>query len=343
MNTTAPTTVVHEGISLFSGIVMGAVFSLANSLFYTIPWTMAFILFRQYGIRLYTLTKRDECQRVQRRVKKNSSHTHDGNKGYGYAFGKWYFLNIDIDEGEYYVWMIATHSSYKLLVEDLSDDGETEETEIESTAEIHEENEDDEEKSNLPPNSIAMYDVRGRYEAVWFQMRLLKRFEHTPRPAQVPILESIKQIYNTKKRAVVLIYGPPNSGKSLVGLLLAKHYRSSYTNEFEPWKPGIKLAALLDEAEPKRNHPLIISMDEIDVPLTKIHNSEIAPHKHLSIDVLDKSGWNRLFDNFERGLFPNTIILLTTNKTPAIINALDPSYIREGRVDLVVEMRPKTD
>jgi len=341
MNTTAPTTVVHEGISLFSGIVMGAVFSLANSLFYSIPWTMAFILFRRYGIRLYTLTKRDECQRVQRRVKKHSSHTHDGEKGYGYAFGKWYFLNISIEEGEYSVWMIATHSSYQQLVEDLTEDGDMDDSVTEVVEEGNEE--DDEERSTLPPNSIAMYDLRGRYDAIWFQMRLLKHFYHTPRPSQVPILESIKQIYNTKKRAVVLIYGPPNSGKSLVGLLLAKHYRSSYTNEFEPWKPGIKLAALLDEAEPKRNHPLIISMDEIDVPLTKIHNSEIVPHKHLSIDVMDKSGWNRLFDNFERGLFPNTIILLTTNKTPSIINALDPSYIREGRVDLVVEMRPKTD
>jgi hypothetical protein len=39
-------------------------------------------------------------------------------------------------------------------------------------------------------------------------------------------------------------------------------------------------------------------------------------------------------DEIDRGMFPHLVLVLTSNRDPAFIRALDPSYIREGRVDL---------
>jgi hypothetical protein len=45
-----------------------------------------------------------------------------------------------------------------------------------------------------------------------------------------------------------------------------------------------------------------------------------------------------MLDEIQRGMYPNIILLLTSNKTPDFIRSLDPSYIRDGRVDLTFEM-----
>jgi hypothetical protein len=71
--------------------------------------------------------------------------------------------------------------------------------------------------------------------------------------------------------------------------------------------------------------------------LTKIHNG-IPPHNDIPIVVQDKSGWNLMFDSIQRNIYPNIIVIITSNRGPAFIEALDPSYIRKGRIDLTFEM-----
>ena len=68
---------------------------IAYSLFQTIPWTILYIPLRWCGIRVYTLSNRLECQRIQRRTRLWSSHTTDFNRGFGYTFGKWYIAYIN--------------------------------------------------------------------------------------------------------------------------------------------------------------------------------------------------------------------------------------------------------
>jgi hypothetical protein len=41
-----------------------------------------------------------------------------------------------------------------------------------------------------------------------------------------------------------------------------------------------------------------------------------------------------MLDEIHIGMYPHMILLLTSNKSPEFIRELDPSYIREGRVDL---------
>jgi hypothetical protein len=86
--------------------------------------------------------------------------------------------------------------------------------------------------------------------------------------------------------------------------------------------------------------PLIIIFNEIDTALIKIHKG-IAPHEKIPIVVQDKTGWNGMLDNVERRMYQDIIIIMTSNRDPEFIDALDPSYIREGRVDLIVEMKER--
>jgi hypothetical protein len=37
-------------------------------------------------------------------------------------------------------------------------------------------------------------------------------------------------------------------------------------------------------------------------------------------------------------MYPNIILIITSNRGPKFIESLDPSYIRKGRVDVTFEM-----
>jgi hypothetical protein len=136
---------------------------------------------------------------------------------------------------------------------------------------------------------------------------------------------------------VVHIYGPPGTGKSMIGILVTNEFASSFCNTLKPWMPGDTLSCLLNEVEPTPQKPLILVFDEFDMVIYKIHIG-IPIHKNVPTSVPDKAGWNHMLDSIQRGMYPNIILILTSNKNPEYINSLDTSYIRKGRVDLTFEM-----
>ena len=323
-------TIINNGISLFQGFIIG----LVMSVYAAIPWNLLFIYTRKYGLGLYTLDKHEDCLRIQKRIKSTSSHIYNGTKGTGYAIGFWYYLYCSNHNEQYDVWMIATEESYKKLLEDTDDD--------DTEATVQKRDDVTGEMVTVQKKNIHILDRCGSYTNTWYRTRELKNYDCEPRPEQQVIIDGIKKQFELKRRCVALIHGPPNTGKSAVGLLLAKEYGGVYTNSFEPWEPGDTINNVAEEAIPLKEKPLSVSMDEIDRPLERINNT-IPHHKNVNIAIKDKTGWNRFFDNFNRGLYPNVIILLTTNKTPSYFDLLDDSYMREGRVDLTFEMRCKVD
>ena len=75
---------------------------------------------------------------------------------------------------------------------------------------------------------------------------------------------------------------------------------------------------------------------DVDIILDKIHNNRTIQHKNIPIQILDKTSWNRFFDDINLGLYPYTIVILTSNIHPDILKqSYDPSYIRDGRVHLI--------
>ena len=287
-----------------------------------IPWTFIFLLTQFIGIRLYLVNEKEDCKRIQKKVNDRCTHTSNG-KGYGYSIGFWYFISINItyeeyDSERYSVWLVATEESYKALMKVKDVVMKVYDEPVETTA-------------------LTIYDRMGSYQNCYYKVRELKITSIKPRPEQEEIINTIRKHHMKHQHTVVYLYGPPGSGKSLVGVLLANEYKGSYCNNLKPWQPGDNFATLYTDAEPSEEKPLIVVFDEFDIPLLKIHDG-IEPHKNLPIQVSDKNGWNQLLDSIQRGMYPHLILLMTSNKNPDFIEALDPSYIRKGRVDITVEL-----
>ena len=305
---------------------------IAYSLFQSIPWTILYIPLRWCGLRVYTLGNRLECQRIQSRTRLWSSHTTDFNKAFGYTFGKWYIGYIDEKDGEPIVWIMTTPNCFKKLTKCASDDSEEETVEEEETID-----EETGEIIEVQPKYLRIFEKSGNYGRIYYNVREHKHFELTARPVQEEIMQDLLTLYTTKKFIVAFIHGPPSTGKSILGLLLANHFKSAYTNTFSPWEPGDTMSNLMEEAQPTKDRPLIISFDEIDIPLTNIH-AGIPTHPKVSTAITDKVSWNRFFDNFQRGLYYNVILLLTSNKDPDYFIGMDRSYMKPERIDRTYEM-----
>jgi hypothetical protein len=236
--------------------------------------------------------------------------------------------------------MIATEASFKELTRDLNDDVEEEEegesamgNTVIST---------DTEAVKAPKKKIDVYDRRGSYDNLWYRKRTIRNLGAKPHPEQRIILDQIKAVYEQKQRGVFYIHGLPCTGKSMIGLLLAEEYGASYSNSYSPWEPGDILTTVIDEAEPTKERPLVLAFEEVDGAIIRIHEG-IERHKNIPTAITDKSSWNRFLDNFDRGLYPYVVLLMTSNKSFDFINSLDSSYLRKGRVDEVFEMGVKME
>jgi hypothetical protein len=295
---------------------------LAMNLLSYIPWAAIFLFTQAFGVRLYYLKRREECLRVQRHIQSWCSHTTDGGKGYGYSFGYWYAVSVNIVTnecgGDYSVFMIATESSYKALTKDAEDD-------FKPLIEVPK-----------TDKTIAVYERSGSYANTWFRQRDRDAID-VPKEPQKPIVEAIIANHKKCRHTVVYLHGPPRTGKSMIGILVANEFGGSFCNTLKPWQPGDSLGSLHSEVEPKFNKPLVLVFDEFDSALNKIHTG-IAPHPKIPTAVLDKPGWNHMLDEIQRGMYHDLILIITSNKGPDYIRSLDPSYIREGRIDMTFEM-----
>ena len=288
-----------------------------------IPWTFLFLLTQLFGVRLYSLKNKEDCKRIQKRISSRCSHTADDSKGFGYSIGYWYIMSISIENSDggdrYTILLIATAASYDSLIKESTVASEVVlDKPIEKTA-------------------LKIFDRTGSFYNSFYKKRELNIASITPREDQEAIITKIRSYQDSHEHTVAYLYGPPGTGKSLVGVLLANAYEGSYCNTLRPWQPGDTLSALYAEVEPTKTSPLIVVFDEFDTTILRIH-SGIELHKNLPTQVSDKTGWNQMLDEIQLGMFPHLILLLTSNKSPEFICALDPSYIRKGRVDIMAEL-----
>ena len=70
----------------------------------------------------------------------------------------------------------------------------------------------------------------------------------------------------------------------------------------------------------------------------------IESHKNIPTLVRNKSSWNTLLDKIQLGIYPNIILLLTSNMGIKKINqTLDESYLRQGRMDIIASLGCKEE
>jgi hypothetical protein len=160
---------------------------------------------------------------------------------------------------------------------------------------------------------------------------------------QEKIINEMLDIYKKNKFLTCCLYGKVGVGKTCIGHLLAKKTESYLCNNFNPSQPGETLDNLYSYSDKSYQSPLIIIIDEFDKIIKDINESKIKNHKHIPIFVKDKQSWNNFLDSIERGQYPNTILILTSNISPDEINKLDPCYIRKGRVQYFREVFNNSD
>ena len=200
----------------------------------------------------------------------------------------------------------------------------------------------DESKKNAKDEHIKIYLSCDYYEGNFKDITL--PFNFTPYQEQSSIIKDIDIMYNKNTFNIcrVLIWGKPGGGKSFIGKLLAKKYKSAYSFDIKLLDPGTPILNLWRTVMPTKEKPLIIQIDEFDIIVKKIHNvskkmEPEKPHQWLRTIVADKQSYNTFLSEYLICL-PFVIYLFTMNSSPEEINKLDPSYIRNNRIDLILPL-----
>jgi len=308
-------------ISLMS-ILSGAMMYIMSM----VPWTAIFILTRPLGLYLYILREKESCVNIQKKVQNQCSTLLDGGKGSGYAIGYWFFLSLQSSEFDSMsATLICTKATYERLIAD-DDDNDDDDVQVLPRLESIESEE-----------KIGLLERYGTPKHYYYRKRDFT-LDKEERPEQTAILDQLERDLKRQSYQCILLHGKQGTGKSMLGLFLARRLKGTFCNTMNPFEAGDTLANVHSQADTTKKNPLILMIDEIDVYLKKVAVG-IPAHKNLDIMVKDKASWNRMLDSIQRGMFKNLILILTTNETPDAIRSIDPSYIRLPRVNRIVELK----
>jgi hypothetical protein len=165
-----------------------------------------------------------------------------------------------------------------------------------------------------------------------------------PRVTQTLIINEIMNMYDidTHPYVRVLLCSKPGFGKSILAIhlcyeLLNRYEKVSFVTTWSPTDPNDSFIRMYNKIKPSVKAPLVILLDEIDIMVTtmlegKIIISDASP---MPIEIRDKKGWNTFFDSFDIEIYKYVIVIMTSNKHTSYFNNLDPSLLREGRIDIV--------
>jgi hypothetical protein len=302
-------------------IIGNLIAGLAIQLFNQLPCSsIALFIMKYCNINHYIVNDQNTVKRIQKRLA-SKTNTICNDQAYGVVCDYMMLANIYKDQWENMnVSLYCSKETYESLTNEVVSENKSEEI------------------VELPKQKITIYDRSGSYADTYFHKRSVYVHSIQSRGCQEIIITNVVNEYSKKTHAVGLIYGPPNTGKTTIGMLIAKQLNGSYCNSLKPWLPNCTLSLLYTIVEPSEDNPLIIAIDEFDVALFNIHNGLIKPNEKMPTTMIDKCGWNTFFDDIQRGMYPYLIVLLTTNKSPQFINQLDTCYIRKGRVDTIQEL-----
>jgi hypothetical protein len=283
--------------------------------------SLPFIVMRFFGLILFTIKKPDILITISKKIE-YSSMRDDQDEPLGIIFGSWY-IGYMYEEPRKIVFLCT----YKRLEE------------LKGKAKIIEEIEP------IKKCIIMLYVRFGSYNYLYYAKRELAykcNFELSDK--QNDIITTVIEKYTKSGTSVCLICGESGTGKSTIGYLLSEKMNGSLCQTYSPTTPGDCLNSLYSTVEPTKENPLIILIDEVDIIFSKITQDSFVHHESIPTEVSDKITWNRLLDHIQVGIYPNIILVLTSNLTHSeLCSKYDDSFIRQGRVDSFHNLNKRID
>ncbi len=303
-------------------MVLSTIFLIITSTL-TIFWSLPFIITPLLGLQFYKITEQKLVKLLKKLPKRSSINYNDEHDGWiiGWPYiGYIQKLPSNYGEEKKELYILTTRNFFDKKMKQIDNIEE-----IDTTSELE--------------NQITIWEREGNFFYFYYSKRMFDVSSFEPRNNQISVVNDIKKFYETNRYCVALLHGEKGSGKSMIPILLAKSLCSEQTtvnfcDTFRPTDPNNNFSTLYAHINPSKDSPLIIVLEEFDIIIHQIHYKKIMPHKHIPILIFDKPSWNMFFDRFDRKFYPWVILIMTSNSSPKNINALDPSYIREGRVNL---------
>jgi len=294
--------------------------------------TPLFFVLRLFGVHYYTIRNDEEKVRaVIKYLQKNTTSSEiiyqHGNSFPSGAFisptcmGFYKYSGLrDAGTGE--VQILTTKAMFTKMVESDKIASVFVATKLKDTAESTECIEES--------RPLQIYSRVGEYTSLYYSALRLDVQGLEPKGQQIEIVEDICQKYKETKRGVFYIHGISGAGKSTIGLLVAKQLKGTFCHTFNPTDPGDTLHLLLRDSEPCEESPTIIVLEEINTLIRNINEGLVQKHKNITTQIHNKSTYNTFFDDLI--MYKHVIIIMTSNEDKPAIDALDPCYLRQGRI-----------
>lgn len=278
---------------------------------FTLQWKYVLLgCLPAFGFSFVSIRCTNHLQQLAAKVKDRTSIRDSIGRPLGYVVGWTYIGFIDQTEGN--GWIICRTKSVKSFLENTEND----KIPVVEQPKLH------------PFDYIERF---GNYAHFYYSSRTFPSKVVDPTPNQTRILSVLSDHAESHVSTVAYVHGNTGVGKTMLGPLLASRLNGTLCTTFNPSDPSDVLGKLYLESNPRRDSPLIVVLDEVDTMLQLIKKG--LHNERYPISVHDKSTWNHFLDSIDNGLYPHLILLLISNAHPVAIDALDPSFIREGRVN----------
>jgi len=296
--------------------------------------SLCLLVLKQYNIHRFTIPNDKELIKpVIKRLEKECTCTDTAlTKGFKKTMSGWFWSpkiigHVSYDTyGDVKIAFLTTNAHFEYLIQPLEESFEMYKPLVKS------------EITNEPKQEASKISVFSRYGSykdfsysrVFFNVTTLE-----PILGQGKVVSDAVQVFKKKRQCSVFIEGPPCSGKSSVGYLIAKELSGAFCNTFNPTEPGDTLSGAISRIQDwirDDDIPIVILVDEVDSMLKKIHTNDVKLNNDTPTLVYDKPSWSKFTDNLR--FFKNVVMIFTSNTSKSEIDKLDPSYLRLGRIDV---------